>query len=440
MQDQDGIDQTKREAEAACDCPEGEHAPDCPKKEAPEEEAAATPESIVSPDATDPADEVRSVVPKRAALDVKWYSKIAAQLIETPKELRAQFPRARTLRLKGTFIDASVNANKWGVPPEELASIARQLQGGKVQLRLNHSEGVRDVVGIYDGATLYDEANNPIPLDAPLDTLAKASRVDFSARMTSESPEVVVPVLMGYVTGVSPHLEAQVIECGVCGKNAAPEPSCEHFAGTDGPGWHRLRNVQVREGSIVATPAYGERTPLIPLGFAAGVDEKTKELRNMAQPNPAAPQAAALTEADVARIASAAATEAATKAASAATEAFVARLASDKKAAEEAEQRKAQEKAAAEEARKTEARRLAATRQGGAVAPAEGAAPAAKTAQAGRPWGAMAGSLHSDASTKQDFVAFKEMREAAAGKRKLGSFGGLIDGFLAADEDNAPGA
>lgn len=195
------------------------------------------------PGNTDPGERLRSLT--RGALDLRFSTPFTAEIAPMGSPIQKAFPKARTVVLKGTFIDTSRNDNRWGVPAEELASIAAQLASGTVQVRVDHAEQVRSVLGLYDGATLMDaplpapgepDQGRPIPLNAPAAELARAQRVDFSARITSEDPSILTPILMGYVKGVSPNVTALHVECGVCGKAALPMPACAHFDTAEAPG------------------------------------------------------------------------------------------------------------------------------------------------------------------------------------------------------------
>lgn len=405
------------------------------------------------PGAPDPGDSMRS--PMRASLDLRFSTPFTAEIAPTSSPIQKAFPKARTVVLKGTFIDTSRNENRWGVPSEELASIARQLASGTVQVRVDHADEVRSVLGLYDGATLMDapapamgepDLGRPIPLNAPAGELARAMRVDFSARITTEDAALLTPILMGYVKGVSPNVTAKHVECGVCGKAALPMPACAHFDTPEAPGWHLLRGVGVVEGSIVAKPAYAG-TPFIPVGFAAGLTRKSEEMRHLAE---SAAQKAGASAGDervavlnerleLERERRTAAEERATKfearlaalearppaaggdpnAAGAAKKAAAEEAASEEDAAEE-EPAPAAAKATAKAKAKppTLDERVAATRQGakaGTETPAGSQAPR-------RPWGAMAGSLHSEAGAASDFKAMQELQAAHDGRLPLNRF------------------
>lgn len=439
-------------------------------------------------DEDEEADRMRSVV-NRAELDLQFRTTFKAELAPQSSPVQKAYPKARTLRLKGDFIDTSMNDNRWGVPASELASISQQLASRTVQVRLDHADQVRSVVGCYTTGEVRDADDNPIPVDASPDELERGAKVRFGAEITTEDSSVMVPILTGYVDSVSPNVTAEHIECGVCGKEILEQgmvPTCDHFDSPNSPGWYLLRGVTVVEGSIVATPAY-KSTQFLPVGFAAGLDKKTTEMRhNMSQKKEGPdgggaghaagvdnPLLEKLLEAKDERISELKAsldrlerrfeaqkspdpeTDPENKFAEVTEEEYESMTEEEKaeydrqkamyyekKAKKLEEELKAYDpedektKVAQEEKKRREAQRKAA-RQGAPVEPARGKDDGGGNEPGGmrRPWGAMAGSLHSDAHAQFDSAAVGEIKEALAGKRPLGRFGGPVDGMLEAGGD-----
>lgn len=168
------------------------------------------------------------------------------------------FPHVKTILIEGVAIDDSVNKNNWQIEKPELEEVATQLKGK--QIRINHSDRYEDVKGIVTDARVED------------------NKVMCEAEITARE-DVLVPLLKGYARGLSLSAEASEIICGKCGKTKdyAMKDACPCRDTVD-----VLKGFEVRELSLVADPAYGNKTFATPVGFAASVE---KELNNYRKTN-----------------------------------------------------------------------------------------------------------------------------------------------------------
>jgi hypothetical protein len=149
------------------------------------------------------------------------------------------------LPIEGTAIDTSVNANKWQVPPEDLDFFTASLKGA--QLRIDHAESVLSIIG-------------KVP-----EAIRSGNQVFFKAEVGEAS--VIPKILRGYVDHVSVQVDSDDTECSGCGKQTRIEGILTHLcAGA----WEIVHKPQVRELSIVASPAY-KNTAFHPVGFAAAM-------------------------------------------------------------------------------------------------------------------------------------------------------------------------
>ncbi len=190
--------------------------------------------------------------------NIVWKSKIKAQVLDSPEDIKSAFPNIKRISISGMAIDDSVNANEWALDKKEMASVAEQLIGK--QLTINHDTNVESVIGKIITAK------------------ANEKDVEFSAEIISENSNVLIPIISGMVDSVSIEADAES-SCSLCGKayiSGMKPCKCakEHQV---------IKNVKVERLSVVANPAYAN-TKFIPISFAAAIDEKIKEVSNLAEP------------------------------------------------------------------------------------------------------------------------------------------------------------
>lgn len=179
------------------------------------------------------------VLKMKEELQFNWY----ASILESSQKMEVE---GKSLLIKGTLLDTSVNANGWSVPQEELENIASQLRAG-VQLRLDHSRNVRDVVG---GTT---------------DGSVSGNLVLFSAEI--DEPDIIRRVIKGRIKGISIGAKAKAF-CSACGESIRPVKKCKcentHIL---------IKEAKVEEISLTPDPAYGSVSSFQPVNFVASLEQ-----------------------------------------------------------------------------------------------------------------------------------------------------------------------
>jgi len=154
--------------------------------------------------------------------------------------------KTKLLNIEGVAVDASVNANKWQVPSEDLDFVVESLKGA--QLRVDHAESALMVVGRVGEAR------------------RDGDRILFRAEVGEE--KLIEKILRNYVTHVSIQVDSDDVECSKCKRPSRKEGMLIHLC----PGaWEIVHKPKVRELSIVASPAY-QTTEFSPVGFNAAMN------------------------------------------------------------------------------------------------------------------------------------------------------------------------
>jgi hypothetical protein len=152
----------------------------------------------------------------------------------------------KSLLIRGVLLDTSVNKNGWAIPQEELVSIASQVHNG-VQLRLDHGQSVRDIIG----GTTKGEVNS------------EQNKVMYEAEV--DDPNVIRGILKKRIRTVSVGTRAKAF-CSKCNKLTSVSRMCKC------EGAHIiLKENKVKEVSIVNEPAY-EQAEFVPVSFVASVE------------------------------------------------------------------------------------------------------------------------------------------------------------------------
>ena len=176
--------------------------------------------------------------------------------------------------IKAIVLEQGLNVNGWRVVAEEFPRVAEQYKAGR-QLRLNHDKTVQAVFGkSFDGKVLKgSEVSTYLGKEMEgIDPEGLFVAAEFQAN--PQDPQVRTNILQGYVETGSIGLDADAF-CEKCDKpismaeGGATTRSCKHL---DAP--IKLKNVEVKEYSYVAEPAY-EHTKAFP-SFSAAVTEALK--------------------------------------------------------------------------------------------------------------------------------------------------------------------
>ena len=178
------------------------------------------------------------------------------------------------LIIKAIVLEEGHNVNNWRVVPEEFESVAAQYKAGS-QLRLNHGKNVQDVIGrSFDGRVIYGRDISTY-LGRSIDGIDPNGRyvaAEFEAN--PQEAQARTNILQGYVETGSIGLDANAF-CDECSKpvkmdGEKVERTCRHYDAK-----FKLRNVQVKEYSYVAEPAF-QHTMAFP-SFSAAVDSALKD-------------------------------------------------------------------------------------------------------------------------------------------------------------------
>ncbi len=190
--------------------------------------------------------------------EIGWQSKFIAS--ESDKQ-----NGITKLILRGILIDNTTNKNGWEIESKDFIELAKNFIGK--QIRCDHGERVADVKGVIIN-TEVDEPHAEARND--WDPPNMHPHIHYHSELSSSNDDIIIPIKMGYVSHVSPAVDARTLLCSIC-----KTPMVDKFLRSckcEGGGI-LLKDISPRECSIVASPAY-ESTVMKPyVGFAAAVDK-----------------------------------------------------------------------------------------------------------------------------------------------------------------------
>lgn len=172
--------------------------------------------------------------------------------------------------IKAIVLEEGHNVNNWRVMPEEFAKVADQYKAGR-HLRVNHEKTVESVIGMsFDGKVIKGlDIKQYLGKDIEgIDPEGLYVTAEFEAN--PQDPQIRTNILNGYVVTGSIGLDAEAF-CEECNKplttddKGEMQKTCRHY---ESPVY--LKNVEVKEYSYVAEPAY-EHTQAFPT-FSAALD------------------------------------------------------------------------------------------------------------------------------------------------------------------------
>lgn len=177
--------------------------------------------------------------------------------------------------IKAIVLEEGLNVNNWRVVSEEFERVAAQYKAGR-HLRINHDKTVESVIGkSFDGKVIKGKEIS-LYLGRELEGVRPEGlyvAAEFEAN--PQLAQVRTNILQGYVETGSIGLDANAF-CEKCDTpikmkdDGTMEKSCHHY---DEP--VKLRNVEVKEYSYVAEPAF-EHTIALPT-FSAAVSRALGE-------------------------------------------------------------------------------------------------------------------------------------------------------------------
>lgn len=135
------------------------------------------------------------------------------------------------------------------------------------QLRVDHSDSVRDVVGKVPECNKLTITKDPTTgKDIPGEVVAFKAIVN--------EPWLISKILKKLVDHVSIQIDSDEVECSGCHKPTRQNGMLMHICPK---AWEIIHKPRVRELSIVASPAY-QSTGFKPVGFGAAVDADQKTI------------------------------------------------------------------------------------------------------------------------------------------------------------------
>lgn len=189
---------------------------------------------------------------------LNWNTKVKASMDD-------RMDGVQKIILRGVLIDNTVNENNWQILEKDLPDIAAQSVG--IQLRVDHSENVRDV----KGKILSAELDEPHDFDkTDWDPAIDVPHIHYEAELVTDDASVAIPVMQGYVDHVSIGADAEHVYCSECGKPTRPIKRCTCN------GHDILEGIKVKEYSIITNPAYDNASFIT---FTAAVDKHLDEMK-----------------------------------------------------------------------------------------------------------------------------------------------------------------
>ncbi len=167
--------------------------------------------------------------------------------------------------IKGILIDQTKNLNNWVVDSEDFIMLAKDFTNK--QIRSDHSEKIENVLG----KIVSTEVDAPHTEEkAPWDPATPYHHIHFMGEISSKNNEVILPIQMGYVSFVSPAVDAREIICSTCRTPMVDKNIKTCDCKESGV---LLKNISAREVSLVCSPAYAG-TVFKPYSFAAACDNE----------------------------------------------------------------------------------------------------------------------------------------------------------------------
>jgi flagellar biosynthesis GTPase FlhF len=181
------------------------------------------------------------------------------------------------LVLKGILIDTTENKNNWCVEEDDFKQLAQDFIGK--QVRCDHGEHVGNVLGRVI-STEVDSGH--AEAKSEWDIANVNPHIHYVAEIASKDNDLIVPIAMGFVDYVSPAVDARMLLCSNC---RTPMMSKTQKGCNCSEGSLLLKNLEARELSLVASPAYSSTVAKV-YSFAAAVDNSIQKINgdiNMAE-------------------------------------------------------------------------------------------------------------------------------------------------------------
>lgn len=174
-------------------------------------------------------------------LNLNWHASINAA---------GELTTDKSLRISGELVNAEVCANNFALDESELPNVANQLKDAT--LRVDHSKFARDVIGGFSPGK-YDSEHKRVMFEADID-----------------DPVIQRSVIKGRLKYISIGATADAF-CSKCNKSTKPFKTCSCKGGHD-----IIRNIKLKEASIVTEPAYTS-SKFEPVSFVASITSALAE-------------------------------------------------------------------------------------------------------------------------------------------------------------------
>lgn len=185
---------------------------------------------------------------------LRWQASITdMKEVAADEIIKKLYPGAVTIQVGGNLADELKNGNEWNLEPPAIDEMVADINAGAVNFRVDHSKLTTGVAGKMLTAKRVDTP--------------QGIRIPYTAEITTANPDVAIPILKGYVKGVSMSADPKRVGCSVCGKEGWPfSCSCK--------GRHlSVKSLKMIECSVTPDPAYKDgRATLAPLSFTAAMD------------------------------------------------------------------------------------------------------------------------------------------------------------------------
>jgi hypothetical protein len=198
--------------------------------------------------------------------EITWISKFIASEKQSDVINKPSDSGITKLIIRGNLIDNTVNKNGWCIEEEDYEFIAKDFINK--QIRSDHQERVSSVIGKITST----EIDSPHSEDkSPSDPANSNPHIHFEAEISTSDNNILIPIKMGYVTGVSPAVDSRQLLCNECREQMVDKniKRCRCKGGGV-----LLKEISARELSLVCSPAF-DNTNIKVYGFAAAVDQSS---------------------------------------------------------------------------------------------------------------------------------------------------------------------
>jgi len=192
--------------------------------------------------------------------EIQWQSKFIAAEKKVEEGISKMI-------IRGVLIDTTENRNFWQIESADFKSLAIDFVGK--QLRCDHGEKISNVLGKII-STEVDEGHDFEKNE--WDPKNINDHIHYVAEIATADETLIVPIQKGFITHVSPAVDARTLLCGTC-KTPMKDKNTRNCGCSEGS--LLLKDLSARELSLVASPAYANTVAKV-YSFSAAVDNEIK--------------------------------------------------------------------------------------------------------------------------------------------------------------------